>query len=50
MLASELGYKLLKFFPAELSGGAKKLKAMQAVFPDISFVPTGGVNSSNFDS
>ena len=50
MLASELGYKLLKFFPAELSGGAKKLKAMQAVFPDISFVPTGGVNSSNFNS
>jgi len=50
MLASELGYNLLKFFPAEISGGAKKLKAMQSVFPDISFIPTGGVNESNFDS
>lgn len=50
MLASELGYSLLKFFPAEISGGAKKLKAMQSVFPDISFIPTGGVNESNFDS
>ena len=50
MLASELGYSLLKFFPAEISGGANKLKAIQSVFPDISFIPTGGVNESNFDS
>jgi 2-dehydro-3-deoxyphosphogluconate aldolase/(4S)-4-hydroxy-2-oxoglutarate aldolase len=50
MQASEMGYSILKFFPAELSGGAKKLKALQSVFPDISFIPTGGVNKNNLKS
>ncbi|MFG0739412.1 bifunctional 4-hydroxy-2-oxoglutarate aldolase/2-dehydro-3-deoxy-phosphogluconate aldolase [Proteus terrae] len=44
--AMELGINLLKFFPAELSGGVGMLKALSAVYP-VSFMPTGGVNASN---
>lgn len=44
--AMELGIKLLKFFPAELSGGIGMLKALSAVYP-VSFMPTGGVNANN---
>jgi len=41
------GYDLLKFFPAEASGGAPALKAIGAPLPQISFCPTGGVSLSN---
>jgi 2-dehydro-3-deoxyphosphogluconate aldolase/(4S)-4-hydroxy-2-oxoglutarate aldolase len=41
------GYDMLKFFPAEASGGAPALKAIGAPLPQISFCPTGGVNSGN---
>ena len=41
------GYDLLKFFPAEASGGAKALKALGAPLPQISFCPTGGVSLAN---
>ncbi len=41
------GYDLLKFFPAEASGGAKALKAIGAPLPQISFCPTGGVSLAN---
>jgi 2-dehydro-3-deoxyphosphogluconate aldolase / (4S)-4-hydroxy-2-oxoglutarate aldolase len=44
--AMELGLKTLKFFPAEPSGGIAMLKALSAVYP-VSFMPTGGVNSTN---
>ncbi|WP_375230969.1 bifunctional 4-hydroxy-2-oxoglutarate aldolase/2-dehydro-3-deoxy-phosphogluconate aldolase [Roseobacter sp. S98] len=43
----ERGYDLLKFFPAEASGGAPALKAIGAPLPQISFCPTGGVSPSN---
>ncbi|WP_298937000.1 bifunctional 4-hydroxy-2-oxoglutarate aldolase/2-dehydro-3-deoxy-phosphogluconate aldolase [uncultured Ruegeria sp.] len=43
----ELGYDMLKFFPAEASGGAPALKAIGAPLPQISFCPTGGVSPSN---
>ncbi|WP_300072186.1 bifunctional 4-hydroxy-2-oxoglutarate aldolase/2-dehydro-3-deoxy-phosphogluconate aldolase [uncultured Ruegeria sp.] len=43
----ELGYDMLKFFPAEPSGGAPALKAIGAPLPQISFCPTGGVSPSN---
>lgn len=46
--AYENGYKLLKFFPAELSGGIEKLNAIYSVFPDIKFLCTGGINLSNY--
>ncbi|MCG7518770.1 bifunctional 4-hydroxy-2-oxoglutarate aldolase/2-dehydro-3-deoxy-phosphogluconate aldolase [Ruegeria sp. Ofav3-42] len=43
----ELGYDMLKFFPAEASGGAPALKAIGAPLPQITFCPTGGVSPSN---
>ncbi len=43
----ERGYDMMKFFPAEASGGAPALKAIGAPLPQISFCPTGGVSPSN---
>ncbi|WP_300061244.1 bifunctional 4-hydroxy-2-oxoglutarate aldolase/2-dehydro-3-deoxy-phosphogluconate aldolase [uncultured Roseobacter sp.] len=43
----ERGYDVLKFFPAEASGGAPALKAIGAPLPQISFCPTGGVSPKN---
>lgn len=42
-----LGFKALKFFPAEASGGAAWLKSVAAPLPDIRFCPTGGIDMSN---
>ena len=39
--------KVVKFFPAENYGGLKTIKALSAPFPNIKFVPTGGVSLSN---
>ena len=47
MAAMELGYKNLKFFPAERSGGPKALGDFNAVFPALRFCPTGGVSTEN---
>jgi 2-dehydro-3-deoxyphosphogluconate aldolase/(4S)-4-hydroxy-2-oxoglutarate aldolase len=44
------GYDMLKFFPAEASGGAPALKAIGAPLPQISFCPTGGVSPQNAHS
>ena len=38
---------VLKFFPASDFGGIKTMKALSAAFPDVRFVPTGGVGESN---
>ena len=46
----ERGYDMLKFFPAEASGGAPALKAIGAPLPQIRFCPTGGVSTSNAQS
>ncbi|MCK4860490.1 MAG: bifunctional 4-hydroxy-2-oxoglutarate aldolase/2-dehydro-3-deoxy-phosphogluconate aldolase [Rhodobacteraceae bacterium] len=43
----EKGYDLLKFFPAEASGGAPALKAIGAPLPQVTFCPTGGVSLAN---
>lgn len=43
----ERGYDMLKFFPAETSGGAPALKAIGGPLPQISFCPTGGVSPEN---
>ncbi|MDK3074082.1 bifunctional 4-hydroxy-2-oxoglutarate aldolase/2-dehydro-3-deoxy-phosphogluconate aldolase [Sedimentitalea sp. JM2-8] len=43
----ERGYDMLKFFPAEASGGAAALKAIGAPLPQITFCPTGGVTPAN---
>jgi len=44
------GYDMLKFFPAEASGGAPALKAIGAPLPQISFCPTGGVSPGNAET
>jgi 2-dehydro-3-deoxyphosphogluconate aldolase / (4S)-4-hydroxy-2-oxoglutarate aldolase len=46
----ERGIKLLKFFPAEASGGVKMLKALHGPYGDASFLPTGGIDVSNLAS
>lgn len=49
MAALELGITTVKFFPANIYGGLKALKALAAPFPQIKFIPTGGVDRSNID-
>ena len=43
----ERNLEVLKFFPAEASGGLKMLKAMAAPYGDVRFMPTGGININN---
>ena len=44
------GYDMLKFFPAEASGGAPALKAIGAPLPQITFCPTGGISPANAET
>jgi 2-dehydro-3-deoxyphosphogluconate aldolase / (4S)-4-hydroxy-2-oxoglutarate aldolase len=41
------GFNLVKFFPAEPSGGIKALRALAGPFPDAMFCPTGGIGEAN---
>lgn len=43
----ERDLKVLKFFPAEASGGLNMLKAMTAPYGNLRFMPTGGININN---
>ena len=43
----ERGYSAMKFFPAEVAGGANALKSIGAPIPQIRFCPTGGVSLKN---
>lgn len=45
--ALQKNLSVLKFFPAEISGGTKMLKALSGPFPQVSFIPTGGINEEN---
>lgn len=47
MALSARGFRVLKFFPAEASGGVRWLEAVAAPLPDLRFCPTGGINLSN---
>ena len=49
MAALELGVTTVKFFPANVYGGLKAMKALSAPFPQVKFIPTGGVDRSNID-
>ena len=49
MRALELGITVVKFFPSNVYGGLKAMKALAAPFPQIKFIPTGGVDSTNID-
>lgn len=47
MAALELGITTVKFFPAHVYGGLAAIKALAAPFPQVKFLPTGGVDMSN---
>lgn len=47
MQALELGIKIVKFFPASVYGGIKAINAIGAAFPQVQFLPTGGVGPEN---
>ena len=47
MALRDLGFPVLKFFPAEQAGGAAALKAIAGPLPDARFVPTGGIGAGN---
>jgi 2-dehydro-3-deoxyphosphogluconate aldolase / (4S)-4-hydroxy-2-oxoglutarate aldolase len=44
MRLTELGFTLVKFFPAQSSGGPAALRAFSGPFPDVRFCPTGGID------
>jgi len=48
--AVKLGLRTLKFFPAEISGGVAALTLYHGPFPDVRFVPTGGMTMDNIGS
>ncbi len=45
MRAAEAGVGTVKLFPAVVSGGTGLVDALSAVFPDVGFIPTGGVTA-----
>ena len=45
--AMKLGLKVVKFFPAENSGGLASIKAVAAALTELRFMPTGGINAKN---
>ncbi len=45
--ALKFGLEVIKFFPAEQSGGLKKIKALSAPFPMFKVMPTGGISLKN---
>ncbi len=49
-MALERRLEVVKFFPAEPSGGLELLKAMAAPYTDIRFIPTGGISKENLSS
>lgn len=48
LLGLEYGYDHFKFFPAEVNGGIKALKAFGGPLPEIKFCPTGGISEKNY--
>jgi 2-dehydro-3-deoxyphosphogluconate aldolase/(4S)-4-hydroxy-2-oxoglutarate aldolase len=48
--ALDRGVEVVKFFPADLSGGPKMLKNLAGPYPTMRFMPTGGINNSTLRS
>lgn len=48
LAARDLGFDILKLFPAEVAGGIPLLKALAGPLFDLSFCPTGGIGPANF--
>lgn len=47
MQAIAMGIEIVKFFPANVYGGLNAIKALSAPFPQVKFLPTGGVDMNN---
>lgn len=47
MLLAKHGLQVAKFFPAEQYGGLKTIRALSGPFPQMRFMPTGGINAGN---
>ena len=45
--ARAAGFEIVKLFPAHLLGGIDAVRALSGPFPDMGFVPSGGVSTSN---
>ncbi|HZR95505.1 MAG TPA: bifunctional 4-hydroxy-2-oxoglutarate aldolase/2-dehydro-3-deoxy-phosphogluconate aldolase [Gaiellaceae bacterium] len=45
--ARSLGCEVVKIFPAATVGGPAFLRAVSAVFPDLKYIPTGGITAEN---
>lgn len=48
MRALSYDLKVVKFFPADIYGGLDAIKSLSGPFSDVKFVPTGGVNKTNY--
>lgn len=47
MMALEYGVKVVKFFPGGEAGGLPMVRALRGPFPNLKFMPSGGVNPEN---
>lgn len=47
MEAIELDLNIIKYFPAQIYGGLNAINALGSAFPQVKFIPTGGINISN---
>ena len=47
MMLMDFDFPVLKFFPAESSGGVRWLKSIAAPLPQLKFCPTGGIDAEN---
>ncbi len=46
-MALEKNLDIVKFFPSEASGGIKTIRALSNPFPQVRFIPTGGITADN---
>ncbi|MDQ7063376.1 MAG: bifunctional 4-hydroxy-2-oxoglutarate aldolase/2-dehydro-3-deoxy-phosphogluconate aldolase [candidate division KSB1 bacterium] len=46
-MALDRRWRVLKYFPAEASGGVRTLRAIAAPFPEVQFIATGGITGDN---
>ena len=49
-MALSYGIHVVKFFPAEASGGINYIKAISAPYSNVRFIPTGGINQNNLQN
>lgn len=49
-IVTNLGVRTVKYFPAESLGGSSAIALLAGVFPEVSFIPTGGITTENFMS